>query len=80
VDVQIRDDAVEELARIAADVNERMENIGARRLHTVMERLFDEVSFGGPELRGQRLVIDGAYVRERLQGIARDEDLSRYIL
>jgi ATP-dependent HslUV protease ATP-binding subunit HslU len=80
VDVQIRDDAIEEIARIAAEVNERQENIGARRLHTVMERLLDGISFDGPELRGQRIVIDGATVRERLEGIARDEDLSRYIL
>jgi ATP-dependent HslUV protease ATP-binding subunit HslU len=80
VDVQIREDAIEELARIAAEVNERMENIGARRLHTVMERLLDAVSFDAPDLRGQRIVVDAAYVRERLQGIAQDEDLSRYIL
>ena len=80
VDVQFRDDAVEEIARISADVNERMENIGARRLHTVMERLLDGVSFDAPELRGQRIVIDAAYVRERLEGIAQDEDLARYIL
>ncbi|MFY3744204.1 ATP-dependent protease ATPase subunit HslU [Anaeromyxobacter sp. Red801] len=80
VDVQIRDDAVDEIARIAAEVNERMENIGARRLHTVMERLLDQLSFEGSELRGQRIVVDAAYVRDRLQGIAQDEDLSRYIL
>jgi ATP-dependent HslUV protease ATP-binding subunit HslU len=80
VDVQFRDDATEEVARIAAEVNERMENIGARRLHTVMERLLDPISFDASELRGQRIVIDAAYVRERLQGIAEDEDLSRYIL
>jgi ATP-dependent HslUV protease ATP-binding subunit HslU len=80
VDVQIRDDAIEEVARIAAEVNEKMENIGARRLHTVMERLLDPVSFDAAELRGQRIVIDAATVRERLQGIAEDEDLSRYIL
>jgi ATP-dependent HslUV protease ATP-binding subunit HslU len=80
VDVQFRDDAVEEIARISADVNDRMENIGARRLHTVMERLLDPVSFDAPELRGQRIVIDAAYVRERLEGIAKDEDLARYIL
>jgi ATP-dependent HslUV protease ATP-binding subunit HslU len=80
VDVQFRDDAIEEMARIAAEVNERMENIGARRLHTVIERLLDPVSFDAPELRGQRIVVDGAYVRERLAGIAEDEDLSRYIL
>jgi len=80
VDVQFRDDAVDEVARIAAEVNERMENIGARRLYTVMERLLDEISFGASEQRGQRLVIDAAYVRQRLEGIATDEDLSRYIL
>jgi ATP-dependent HslUV protease ATP-binding subunit HslU len=80
VDVQFRDDAVEELARIAAEVNERMENIGARRLHTVMERLLDELSFDASDLRGQRIVVDAAYVRQRLEGIATDEDLSRYIL
>lgn len=80
VDVQFRDDAVDEIAAIAADVNDRMENIGARRLHTVMERLLDAISFDGPDLRGQRIVVDAAYVRERLSGIARDEDLSRYIL
>lgn len=80
VDVQFRDDAIEEVARIAAEVNERMENIGARRLHTVMEKLLDPVSFDAAELRGQRIVVDAATVRERLQGIAEDEDLSRYIL
>jgi ATP-dependent HslUV protease ATP-binding subunit HslU len=80
VDVQFRDDAVEEVARIAAEVNERMENIGARRLHTVMERLLDGISFDASELRGQRIVVDAAYVKERLEGIASDEDLSRYIL
>jgi ATP-dependent HslUV protease ATP-binding subunit HslU len=80
VDIQFRDDAIEELARIAAEVNERMENIGARRLHTVMERLLDPISFDADELRGQRIAIDAPMVRERLQGIAQDEDLSRYIL
>jgi ATP-dependent HslUV protease ATP-binding subunit HslU len=80
VDVQFRDEAVEEVARIAAEVNERMENIGARRLHTVMERLLDELSFDAADLRGQRIVVDAAYVRARLEGIATDEDLSRYIL
>jgi ATP-dependent HslUV protease ATP-binding subunit HslU len=80
LDVQFRDDAVEEVARIAAEVNERMENIGARRLHTVMERLLDELSFDAADLRGQRIVVDAAYVRARLEGIASDEDLSRYIL
>jgi len=80
VDVQFRDEAIEEVARIAAEVNERMENIGARRLHTVMERLLDELSFDADGLRGQRIVVDAAYVRTRLAGVAQDEDLSRYIL
>jgi ATP-dependent HslUV protease ATP-binding subunit HslU len=78
--VQFRDDAIEELARIAEEVNERSENIGARRLHTVMEKLLEGLSFDAPELRGQRIQIDAAFVRDRLAGIARDEDLSRYIL
>ncbi len=73
-------DAVDEIARIAAQVNERTENIGARRLHTVLERLLDEVSFTAPELRGRTVAIDGATVRERLEPILEDQDLSRYIL
>ena len=80
LDVQFRDEAIEEVARIAAEVNERMENIGARRLYTVMERLLDELSFDAADLHGQRIVVDGAYVRTKLEGIATDEDLSRYIL
>jgi ATP-dependent HslUV protease ATP-binding subunit HslU len=80
VDLAFQDDAVEEIARIAEEVNERTENIGARRLHTVMERLLDEISFDAADLAGRRLVVDAALVRERLQGIAADEDLSRYIL
>ena len=80
VRLQFSKDAIEELARIAAEVNVRTENIGARRLHTVMERLLDEVSFAAPEMRGRTVDIDGAYVRERLDPILKDEDLSRYIL
>jgi len=80
VEVIFTDDAVEEIASIAVLVNERTENIGARRLHTVMERLLDEVSFDAPDLGGQRLVIDAQYVREKLADIVKDEDLSRYIL
>jgi ATP-dependent HslUV protease ATP-binding subunit HslU len=80
VDIQFTDDSVEELARIAEEVNERMENIGARRLHTVMERLLDEISFEASEMAGHKIVVDGKMVRERLQDVASDEDLSRYIL
>jgi ATP-dependent HslUV protease ATP-binding subunit HslU len=75
-----RDDAINEIATIAAQVNERTENIGARRLHTVVERLLDQVSFDAPEMAGKEVVIDAAYVRDKLDDIVKDEDLSRYIL
>jgi ATP-dependent HslUV protease ATP-binding subunit HslU len=71
---------VRRLAEIAAQVNETTENIGARRLHTVMERLLEEVSFGASRLGGQTLVIDAAYVEQRLAGVAQREDLARYVL
>ena len=80
VGLVFRDDAVHEIARIAAEVNERTENIGARRLHTVMERLLDQVSFDAPEMSGQQVVVDAALVRERLAPILEDQDLSRFIL
>jgi ATP-dependent HslUV protease ATP-binding subunit HslU len=80
VSLEFSRDAVEEIARIAAEVNERTENIGARRLHTVLERLLDEVSFTAPEMNGRTVSIDGGYVRERLEPILQDQDLSRYIL
>jgi ATP-dependent HslUV protease ATP-binding subunit HslU len=80
VTLSFRDDAVREIARIATDVNERTENIGARRLHTILERLLDEVSFTAPEMRGKEIAIDAGYVRERLTPILNNEDLSRYIL
>ncbi|MCY1035507.1 ATP-dependent protease ATPase subunit HslU [Corallococcus sp. BB11-1] len=74
------DDAVSELARIAQQANDRTQNIGARRLHTVLERLLDDVSFTASELGPRDFQVDGAYVRERLSAIVQDEDLSRYIL
>ncbi len=80
VHLEFRDDGVRALAEIAAQVNARTDDIGARRLHTVIERLLDEVSFDAPDLGGKRIVIDDAFVRERLAELARDEDLSRYIL
>jgi ATP-dependent HslUV protease ATP-binding subunit HslU len=75
-----RDDAIAEISRIAAEVNERTENIGARRLHTVLERLLDDISYSAPETPGKEIVIDAEYVRGRLAPILKDEDLSRYIL
>jgi len=74
------DDAVTEIAGIAAEVNQSTENIGARRLHTVVERLLEQLSFEAPEMGGARVVIDATYVREKLSAIVKDEDLSRYIL
>jgi ATP-dependent HslUV protease ATP-binding subunit HslU len=80
LDLAFTPDGVAAVAAAAADVNRRTENIGARRLHTVMERLLDEVSFAGPELAGQRVEVDEAYVRERLDEITGDTDLSHFIL
>lgn len=80
VEVEFSNDSLEEIAGYAATVNERMENIGARRLHTIMEKVLEEVSFHAPEMGGQKLVIDAKYVRERLGNLVKDVDLSRYIL
>jgi ATP-dependent HslUV protease ATP-binding subunit HslU len=74
------DDAIDRIADFATRVNERTENIGARRLHTVMERLLDEISFEGPDLRDKMITIDAAYVDRMLAAIVKNEDLSRYIL
>ena len=68
------------MARLAAQVNGRTENIGARRLHTIMERLLEEISFDAPDLEDKEILIDAAYVRDRLAGVVQDEDYSRYIL
>ena len=73
-------EAVKEIAGLATKVNDRTENIGARRLHTVMERLLEEISFTAPDLTAQEITITDAYVRERLAALIDDEDLSRYIL
>ena len=74
------DDALEEVASFAAQVNEPSENIGARRLHTIMEKLLEEISFEGPDLRKKNVKVDAAYVRKQLADIVKDQDLSRYIL
>ncbi len=80
VEVAFEDDAVEAIARIAEEVNDRTENIGARRLHTIMERLLEDILFEAPDLNNQRLVIDKDNVESKLKEIKDDEDLSRYIL
>ena len=80
VTLEFTPEGITRLARIAFEVNERTENIGARRLSTVMERLLDEVSFDAVRLSGQSVSIDAAYVDARLQSLSQDEDLSRYIL
>ena len=80
VKIVFADDAVAEVASVATDVNDRMENIGARRLHTVLERVFDEVSFEAPDMDGVTVTIDAAYVNLKLAEIVKDTDLSKYIL
>jgi ATP-dependent HslUV protease ATP-binding subunit HslU len=80
VRLHFTDDAVAEIADVAARVNDRTENIGARRLHTVMERLLDQISFDAPEMSGAEVVIDAAHVRNKLEAVVKDDDLSRYIL
>jgi len=80
VTVEITSDAVREVARIAAQVNESVENIGARRLQTIMEKLLEELSFEAEDRQGETVTIDAAYVRERLTELAGDTDLSKYIL
>jgi ATP-dependent HslUV protease ATP-binding subunit HslU len=74
------EDAIEEIAEVAAVVNERTENIGARRLYTIMETLLDDISFDAPDMEEKEVTIDADYVREKLENIVEDEDLSRYIL
>jgi len=80
IDLVFKDDAISAIAEIATEVNERTENIGARRLHTVMERLLDEILFHAPDLPDKQIIIDAKYVYEKLKDIKDDEDLSRYIL
>jgi ATP-dependent HslUV protease ATP-binding subunit HslU len=80
VTLDFTDDGIEEIATLAAEINQNVENIGARRLHTVMERLLDEVSFTATDRGGETVVIDQAYVREKVGELAKDSDLSKFIL
>jgi ATP-dependent HslUV protease ATP-binding subunit HslU len=74
------DDAIDALADIAVSVNSTVENIGARRLHTVLERVLDEISFDASDKDGQTVVVDGNYVRSQIGDLARNTDLSKFIL
>src|SRR3989441_2118180 len=80
IDIKFSEDAIDSIARFAFSVNEQTEDIGARRLHTIMETLLDEYSFEGPDLEEKNVVVDAAYVHKQLAEIVRNEDLSRYIL
>jgi len=80
IQLSFTDDAVEQIAEVATIVNERTENIGARRLYTIMETLLEDISFDAPDLKEKQIVIDAKYVEEKLDNIVEDEDLSRYIL
>jgi ATP-dependent HslUV protease ATP-binding subunit HslU len=80
VEIVFEDEAVEEIARIAEEVNDRTENIGARRLHTLMECLLEDILFDAPDINVKHQIIDKRYVQNKLKDIVDDEDLSRYIL
>lgn len=80
VDLTFEQDGIERIAEVAWEVNERTENIGARRLHTVLERLLETVSFTASDQNGEKVIIDSAYVNKHLSALVKDEDLSRYIL
>jgi ATP-dependent HslUV protease ATP-binding subunit HslU len=80
LELDFESEAIHEIAALATQVNERTENIGARRLHTVMEKLLEDISFEAPELGEKQITITAGYVQERLAALIADEDLSRYIL
>ena len=80
VTIDFLPEAIDKIAELAEKVNERTENIGARRLHTVMEKMLEEISFEAPRMAGARVIVDAKYVSEKLAELAGDEDLSRYIL
>ncbi len=80
IEIEFSDDAIEEVAEMAQKVNESTENIGARRLHTIMEKVLEDISFDAPERQGEKVVVDREYVTSRMKDLVADEDLSRYIL
>ncbi len=80
VTLDFTDDSIDEIAFLSAEVNSRVENIGARRLHTVLERLLEEISFTATDRGGETIAIDAAYVREQVEDLAKESDLSKFIL
>jgi ATP-dependent HslUV protease ATP-binding subunit HslU len=80
IKLSFTDDSIASIAEVATQVNEKTENIGARRLYTIMETLLDDISFEAPEMKEKEITIDAKYVDEKLDEIVEDEDLSRYIL
>lgn len=80
VTIEFRDEAIDEISRLAAVVNEQTENIGARRLHTILEKLLEDLSFEASEKTGSKVIIDKKYVNDKLEKVVKDQDLSRYIL
>ena len=80
INLEFTDDAIQALAEMTAEINQNTENIGARRLHTLLEKLLEEISFLGNELEKKHQVINAEYVEERLGGLVKDQDLSQYIL
>jgi ATP-dependent HslUV protease ATP-binding subunit HslU len=80
IELKFSEDAIDAIADIAVEVNTNVENIGARRLQTVIERILDEISFSAPDRGGESFTIDGAYVRKHVADLAKNADLSRYIL
>ena len=80
VEVSFTDDGIAALAKIAAEVNRSVENIGARRLYTVMERVFEDLSFAAPDRAGEAVTVDAAFVEKHLGELSRSTDLGRYVL
>jgi ATP-dependent HslUV protease ATP-binding subunit HslU len=80
LEITFTPDAIETIARMAEEVNTRTENIGARRLHTILEKLLEDISFSAPDMGNQEIIIDPAMVRKNLADVVSDDDLSRYIL
>ena len=80
VELVFTDDGIEEIADISTKINSTIENIGARRLHTILEKVLEEISFNAPDKNGEKIIIDKSYVQKNLGDIIKDKDLSKFIL